>query len=336
MSGGRRFAIFIALLVICSVGAVVAIISAINGSRTEAGASPEARRALVTARSEGQSVVVFRSLSRGKAAGQLAVAPVGAGKRTLEPLNCERAYFAASRGVCVAPAKGFAAGYRVRVIDPSFRVLHDINLPGIPSRARVSPDGRMGAVTFFVAGHAYAEVGSFSTQTTLLDLVTGKPIADLEDFTVSNGDRQVTAVDVNFWGVTFARDGDTFFATLATAGKTYLIRGSVRSRAARVIHENVECPSLSPDGKRITYKRREPGGGARWRLTILDLATMRETPTAETRSVDDQAEWLDDGSVLYGIDGGIWRVAADGSGAPHRYIGEGDSPAVVNWSTSAD
>ena len=37
----------------------------------------------------------------------------------------------------------------------------------------------------------------------------------------------VTAVDVNFWGVTFARDSDRFYATMATGGKTYLIEGSV-------------------------------------------------------------------------------------------------------------
>ena len=62
---------------------------------------------------------------------------------------------------------------------------------------------------------------------------------------------------------------------------------------------------------------------------MLDLATMRETPLAETRSVDDQAEWLDDDRVLYGIDGEVWVVSADGTGKPSRYMAEADSPAVV-------
>jgi hypothetical protein len=31
----------------------------------------------------------------------------------------------------------------------------------------------------------------------------------------------------------------------------------------------------------------------------MDLTTLEDTPlTAETRSIDDQAEWLDDGGVL--------------------------------------
>jgi Tol biopolymer transport system component len=146
-----------------------------------------------------------------------------------------------------------------------------------------------------------------------------------------HGERRVTAIDVNFWGVTFARDSDRFFATLATGGKTYLIEGSVRRREARVIHENVECPSLSPDGTRIAFKKRTGSAEAPWRLTVLDLRTMAETPLAEPRSVDDQAEWLDDDHVLYGVDGAVWSVRADGRGRPSRFIAGAASPAVVRW-----
>jgi Tol biopolymer transport system component len=139
----------------------------------------------------------------------------------------------------------------------------------------------------------------------------------------------MTAVDMNFWGVTFARDSDRVYATLATGGRTYLLEGSVSERALRVLHENVECPSLSPDGARIAYKRRTASQTRPWRLTVLDLATMRETPLAETRSVDDQVEWLDDAHVLYGIDRAIMIARADGTGRPRRYVAEAGSPAVV-------
>ena len=184
----------------------------------------------------------------------------------------------------------------------------------------------------FVAGHSYAAAGAFSTATTLIDLTRGEKITDLEKFTVTKGGRQVTAVDVNYWGVTFApRDSDRLYATLATGGRTYLIEGSVRRRVAHVIHENVECPSLSPDGTRIAYKHRTGSAEDPWRLTVLNLATMRETPLAETRSVDDQAEWLDDDHVLYGRGGDVWSVPADGSGAPKRFLANADSPAVVRW-----
>jgi Tol biopolymer transport system component len=99
----------------------------------------------------------------------------------------------------------------------------------------------------------------------------------------------------------------------------------------RTIHGDVECPSLSPDGTRIAYKKRVGAGGKRWRPYVLDLQTMRETPLAETHSVDDQAEWLDDRHVLYGLDESIWAVPADGSGRPAAYARQADSPAVVRW-----
>ena len=200
-----------------------------------------------------------------------------------------------------------------------------VELPGIVSRARVSPDGRWGAATGFVTGHSYRDKG-FSTSTYLLDMTDGSVVTDLETFTVTRDGRTIDSVDFNFWGVTFARDGDRFYATLGTAGKTYLVEGSVGTRRMRVLHEGVECPSLSPDGTRVAYKERV---GDAWRLSVLDLATMRETPLAETRSVDDQAEWLDDGHVLYGLGGHVWRVRADGRGRPSRFLADALSPAVV-------
>ena len=45
-------------------------------------------------------------------------------------------------------------------------------------------------------------------------------------------------------------------ATLSSGGRHYLIKGSVNGRDARVIHEGVECPSLSPDNHRIAFKKR--------------------------------------------------------------------------------
>jgi len=64
--------------------------------------------------------------------------------------------------------------------------------------------------------------------------------------------KRFAAADFNFWGVTFARESNTFYA-LQTACKTYLVRGDLGLRKLTVLHENVECPSLSPDNRLIAY-----------------------------------------------------------------------------------
>ena len=56
-----------------------------------------------------------------------------------------------------------------------------------------------------------------------------------------------------------------------------------------------------PTTSEIAFKRRLPGPGVRWRLSVLDLSTMKVHPLAETRSVDDQVQWLNDTTVLYGM-----------------------------------
>lgn len=324
-----RNLIFVVLMVACGLAAAAAIAAGVASQEPRVVTAEASRRVLADAKAEGRSMVLFRSL---QPEGQIAVAPVAGGDPTFEPLSCDRVYFAGGRGLCVARVRGIAAGFGAKVFGADLRVKHEVGLDGVPSRTRVSADGRYGTVTMFVSGHSYAESGSFSTTTTLIDLARGEKIAELEDFTVTRAGRQVTAVDVNYWGVTFSReDSNRFYATLATGGKTYLIEGSVNGRVAHVIHENVECPSLSPDGTRIAYKSRTGSTSRPWRLSVLDLSTMRETRLAETRSIDDQAEWLDDENVLYGLYDEVWVVPADGSGAPERFIQTADSPAVVRW-----
>ena len=47
-------------------------------------------------------------------------------------------------------------------------------------------------------------------------MTTGKAVGNLEkNFKVYDGGKLVDAVDRNYWGLTFADDGDTFYATLA-------------------------------------------------------------------------------------------------------------------------
>jgi len=165
---------------------------------------------------------------------------------------------------------------------------------------------------------------------------SGAHLVDLEHFSVWQNRKQVQSPDHNFWGVTFdPADSGHFFATLGTGGHTYLVEGDVATRTVKILRDGVECPSVSPDGKRIAFKQRVSGGGVldvKWRLSVLSLDSLADHPLAETRNVDDQAEWLDDATVLYSVESDIYAVAADGSGAPRLFTRRADSPAVVGRS----
>ena len=277
--------------------------------------------------------VLFRSTA---AAGYGRVATVArsapGGPRRLSALDCVRVYAAAGRGICLRP-DGPLATYQLAVLDASLRVRETYPVVGVPNRARVSPSGHVLAWTVFVTGDSY-NGGRFSTRVGMINMATGDTVDALETFAVTLNGRPYRAADLNFWGVTFAGDR-TFYATMSTAGRRYLVVGDVTAPTVRTLASNVECPSLSPDGTRIAFKSardRDPSKG--WRLSVLDLATMHRTALAETRSVDDQAAWLDNAEVMYAVRRGtkgsdVWSVPADGSGAPAMLIPDAESPASL-------
>jgi len=265
-----------------------------------------------------------------------------AGGLAVAPLACERLHLAAGVGVCLQSHRKTLTTYEALVFDRRFRILHRQPLAGPPSRARLSADGRLAAVTVFVSGHSYAST-SFTTRTSLLDTRSGQWVAeDLERFDVLRDGGPMRAADFNLWGVTFVGDGPRFFATLHTGGRFLLVEGDAGARRMRVLHDDVECPSLSPDGRRIAFKRRIPAAEAgrfAWQLRVLTLDGGRETAlTAERHSVDDQVEWLDDRTLLYarpedptqpGAEEGVWALAADNGSPPRRLLRFASSPAAV-------
>lgn len=244
---------------------------------------------------------------------------------------CQRVYMAAGRGLCLTLGYDLSRGSAF-IFDADMRVVRTVPASGLPSRARVSPDGRYGSMTFFVFGVAYSG-GAFETRTDLIDMETGALIADLETFEVYRDGARFEGTGFNFWGVTFARDSNRFYATLGASGPTYLVEGDIAARTLRVLRENVECPSLSPDGTRIVFKKKiATDPVTEWRLTMLDLATMTETQLPEERSIDDQAEWLDDTHVLYAPPTSIpevWVMPVDGSGPPRQLLTNAFSPSVA-------
>ncbi|MFJ7158255.1 hypothetical protein ACIQUQ_25415 [Streptomyces sp. NPDC101118] len=255
------------------------------------------------------------------------------GPRTVTELRCDRAYTAGGTTACLTPAGALSAP-KLLVLDRDLRPRRTVSLTGLPNRTRVSPDGRLVAWTTFVGGDSYAG-GGFSTRTGILDTRTGRLESSLEDFAVFRQGRRYRAADVNVWGVTFAADGNRFYATVSSAGTRSLVEGDLAARTLRALADNVECPSLSPDGRRVAFKEAvgaDPAKG--WRLSVLDLATLRRTELAETRTVDDQAAWLDDATVAYALQRGdgtndVWSVPADGSGGPRILVPGAASPAVV-------
>jgi hypothetical protein len=324
----------ICLLAAAVVGAAVA--RALFAQRVGRNAAPTPDAARVLPAPPDRPFVMFVNLTPNAGWKRIALAPLASpdGPRYTGRMVCERVYFAGSRGVCLFAKDTLFPAYYARIFDERFEALSEIRLTGPPSRARVSPDGRRAAITVFEQGHSYAETG-FSTRTTLVDTMSGASLGDLEQFVVWRDGRRFQARDFNFWGVTFARDGDRFFATLSSGGVPYLIEGHADRREARVLHAGVECPSLSPDNTRVAFKRmirRE--SGREWQLWLLDLSTLSERPVAgETRNIDDQVDWLDDTHLVYhfpSTDGNnIWMVGTDEGKPPRRFMREAFSPSVV-------
>ncbi|MFC3501985.1 TolB family protein [Micromonospora krabiensis] len=284
-----------------------------------------------------QPHLVFRSTALGDGYGRVAAVPLSApdGPRALTPASCERVYATAAEAICLSAERGVVTTYRAQLLDRDWQPQRDLPLTGIPSRARLSRDGSLVATTTFVFGDSYANPGQFSTRT-VVSRSRAEVVGDLETFRLVVDGRTVTAADRNLWGVTFA-DDDRFYATAASGGKTWLVEGRLSTRQLTALRRDAECPSLSPDRTRIAFKKHGDLPPGRWRLAVYDLATGAETLLAETRSVDDQVEWLDDRQVVYGLarqsegtaSSDVWRVAADGSGSPQVLVPDAWSPAVV-------
>ncbi len=329
----RRRRILLAVIVVACVVAGVAYVIAAGPNNLTTDARP---RAGVGAGAVGGAGLMVRGVERSdpRLNGRVFMVRGGRPQRPQgSDLACERVYFAGGRGLCLALGAS-GVDYDATIFDSSFRPLHEFALTGLPSRARVSPDGRYGAMTVFVSGHAYlGSSGGFSTTTTIVDMRGGRQLAQLEQFHVTKDGKPFDAVDFNFWGVTFARDPNRFYATLATGGHHYLVEGNVRRRSMRVLRDGVECPSLSPDGKQIVFKSRI-GNQTRWRLRVLDLETLADHAVAENRSIDDQVEWLDDENLAYSDGRDVYTVPADGSGAVHRLLRNATSPVRLPAASS--
>lgn len=344
MTPKQRLFTFLGIAAAALLLASIAVMVAIKRESRSAGQAPPAALAPPLDPAElldERPRLLFRRTTLDQDNGSLAVAPLDRPDdiRLIRPLQCERVHMAAGRGVCLTADRGVITTYGAVLFDESFQQRATLPLAGVPSRTQVAPDGRLAGITVFVTGHSYSG-GGFSTRTSLVDLEAGQwLVEDLETFKVLRDGREITSPDFNFWGVTFTHDSRIFYATLGTGGQTFLIKGDVQARTATVIADEVECPSISPDDRRIAFKKRESGGvgPATWRIWVMELDSMRRHALAETRNVDDQVQWLDAERVLYALPGegqraaimDEWTVPADGSGSPELVLSGAFSAGLI-------
>jgi hypothetical protein len=324
-------------MVVCVVVVVVAggyLARATVKARDErAAVSPGPRHE--TARVTGPRLV-FRTTNRGAANGLVSVLPLArlSGRRSVIGPDCDRVDANRFESVCLRTRRGVVTTFEAQMYDARGHETAHWPLPGIPSRTRLSPSGRLVADTTFVTGHSYMQVG-FSTATEIRR-VGGASYGNVEKFALLVGGRRITASDRNIWGVTFSKDDNTFYATAASGGKTWLVRGNLADRTLTSVRENAECPSLSPSEQLVAYKKRVPAGSTHWALAVLDLTSGHETVLGEKRSVDDQVEWLDEHTLLYGLPRAgqtgvtdVWQIGTSVGAQPRRVINDAWSPAVV-------
>lgn len=339
MSPSRTRASAFILVVAVAVG--VAVVYLLVAAR--AGGGPAATSSSTSQPTSGRAdlaapggYIAFRRTANDAGYGSVGTVPYdepGSVPTSHPGLSCERIHLSRHGGVCIEVDRAAVTTARVLLLEPDLTVRHTLSTPGIPSRARVSPDGRWAATTTFVFGHSYAG-GSFSTQTEIYDMASGTSLGNLEKFEISRRGKAYRATDVNVWGVTFPASGSTFYATIMTGGKRYLAEGRVDRRTIAMVDVAAECPSLSPSGKLLAYK--SATSSTTWEVRVRRLADGSEAVVRTSRSVDDQIEWLDDDHVLFGLappGGGptadVWVAPADGSRPAELLIRGAWSPAVV-------
>ena len=216
---------------------------------------------------EAHPRIVFRNLAPGASSGTLAMVPLDDPARP--PANTttpsERVYATSKNMICLSADRGFITTYGAHILDNTMQQTQTLPFIGIPSRARLSQDGSYAATTSFTASDSYGSV-SFSTRT-YITAVGGQTLGNLVDFTLIHDGKSIDPVDRNYWGVTFAAEDDTFYATVRWSNHTWLVRGGSYGRQTRlgthaVYYRDIDHTSQTFGGSPMPYSQFFDGGEA--------------------------------------------------------------------------
>ncbi|NUT70216.1 hypothetical protein [Pseudarthrobacter sp. C4D7] len=334
-----RWAILLLVAAIALAGAGIFAVQAVQRFQDDRAAASEATLAPGGPSLPAEPFVLFRNTASGQAYGQAATVSLSdpSGARSVSGVDCDRTYGSRTSVICLRTQRGVVTRFEASVYDRTWQQQAKWPLRGIPSRARMDNTGTAVATTVFVTGHSYAGAG-FSTETTITSVKDGGELGSLEGFVLLVNGERITAEDRNIWGVTFVPgQADAFYATAASSGRIWLVKGSVSGRTLTAVYDGAECPSLSPDGSRLAYKKNAAGPlDPHWNIAVLDLADGGETVLQEAASVDDQVEWLDNNTLLYGLprpgepgDSDIWQIAVAPGSTPAVFIEHAWSPSVI-------
>ncbi len=226
-------AVIISAVLIGGAGAYGAVAYAGSAARPAAH-NPTTSRPTTDAR------IVFRNTTADSTYGLVSSVPLAdpGSRRATTTVPCDRVYATTRYSMCLRIDRGVLTTFSANLLDSHDRTLRTWPLPGIPSRTRISADSKLIGFTAFVTAESYATVG-FSTATEI-STTDGTDYGNLEQFTLLVDGTQITAADRNMWGVTFTDDDNVFYATAASAGKTWLVRGDLATRTLTALRQNAE------------------------------------------------------------------------------------------------
>lgn len=268
------------------------------------------------------------------------------GTRQLLERRCERLHIAAQLGICVSREESFGlATFTARYLDAADTELREVrNFPSqLPSRARVSPSGTLVSTTAFVTGTSYADIGGEAETLAIVDEADASTnLRGLTQFEVLSRDDRYQGVVGEYWGVSFV-DEDQFWVTGFFGEEPEVLEGSVSRGVLTPSGLAGSCPSVSPDGSTLVFKRLQDDGEG-FDLVAANLDSGTTWLLGESRSVDDQVEWLDDDTILYALhtnsveEGGaavaqpqfdIWSLDIAEGSEPQLFLPAADSPAAI-------